>query len=54
MLIRAERRSLFWASFQPAAAIVLKEPSAATAEAADRQLFEGRLGDGLDVEPIPD
>jgi len=52
--IRAERRRLFWASFRQAAATVLKDPSAATEEAADRELFEGTLGDGLDAEPIPD
>ncbi|TMG08906.1 MAG: ribbon-helix-helix protein, CopG family [Chloroflexi bacterium] len=52
--IRAEHRRLFWASFRQAAAIVSKNPVAATGEATDRELFEGTLADGLDAEPIPD
>ena len=52
--IRAELRRLFWASFRQAAATVSKNPVAATAEAADRELFEATLDDGLDAEPIPD
>jgi hypothetical protein len=52
--IRAEHRRLFWVSFRQAAATVSKNPGAAAAEAADSELFEGTLADGLDEEPIPD
>jgi hypothetical protein len=52
--IRAEHRRLFWASFRQAATSVAKNPVAAAAEAADRELFEGTLADGLEAESIPD
>jgi hypothetical protein len=47
--IRAERRRLFWAGFRAAAA----GDQDADEEAADRELFEGTLADGLDEEPVP-
>lgn len=52
--IRAERRRLFWASFRQAAAATSGNPGDAVAEAADRELFEATLADGLDAEPIPE
>lgn len=52
--IRAERRRLFWASFRQAAATTSENPAAAAEEAADRELFEGTLADGLDDEPVPE
>jgi hypothetical protein len=52
--IRAEHRRLFWASFRQAAATVARNPVASAAEAADRELFEGTLADGLDAQTIPD
>ena len=52
--IRAERRRLFWASFRQAAAATSRNPSDAADEAADRELFEGTLSDGLDTEPVPE
>jgi len=52
--IRAERRRLFWASFRQAAAATTGNQVAAVEEAADRELFEGTLGDALDAEPVPE
>ena len=52
--IRAERRRLFWASFRQAAAAITGNQVAAVEEAADRELFEGTLGDALDAEPVPE
>jgi len=52
--IRAERRRLFWASFRQAAAATTRNQVAAVEEAADRELFEGTLGDALDAEPVPE
>lgn len=52
--IRAERRRLFWASFRQAAATTSVNPAAAAEAAADRELFEGTLADGLDAEPVPE
>jgi hypothetical protein len=52
--IRAEHRRLFWASFRHAVATLSNNADAAAGEAADRELFEGTLADGLDAEPIPD
>lgn len=51
--IRAERRRLFWSSFRRAAVATSENPAAASEEAADRELFEGTLADGLDAEPVP-
>ena len=52
--IRAERRRLFWATFRQAAASTSENTAAADDEAADRELFEGTLADGLDAEPVPE
>lgn len=52
--IRAERRRLFWASYQQAAAAITENQVAAGEEAADRELFEGTLADALDAEPVPE
>ena len=52
--IRAERRRLFWVSFRQAAAAAEEDPAAAAEEAADRELFEGTLTDGLEAEPGPE
>lgn len=52
--IRAERRRVFWASFRQAAASAAANPLAAAEEAADRELFEATLADGLEAEPIPE
>jgi len=52
--IRAERRRLFWASFRQAAASAAENPAAAAEEAANRELFESTLADGLEAEPVPE
>ena len=52
--IRAERRRVFWASFRQAVAANSENLADAAEEAADRELFEATLPDGLETEPIPE